>query len=127
MIWVVTDQSHTKDELLPLVAGRGYEAVHIDCVDDVRKRAKFARPALMVIDCGVAESFALVSALRAEPWTRDLPLIMFATANPEYRDEALARGADAFVVKRSLDWAELLPEIERLVGPPPGPLHPQRG
>jgi CheY-like chemotaxis protein len=82
---------------------------------------------LLVIDCGVPESFELVSAVREEPFTRDIPLVMFATANEAFRDEAMARGADAFVLKRSMDWAELLPEIERLAGPAPGRPHPRRG
>ena len=36
------------------------------------------------------------------------------------------RGADAFVLKGSLDWADLLTEIERFVGPPPGVPDDQR-
>jgi CheY-like chemotaxis protein len=126
MIWIVTDEPLTKDELLPLVKERGYEAAHVDCVEDVRKRAKFARPALLIIDCGVRDSFALVTAMREEPLTRDIPLVMFTTSNDAFREEAISRGADAFVLKRSLDWAELLEEIERLAGPAPGLDHPRR-
>lgn len=123
MIWIVTDQPLMKDELVELVRRRGYDAAHIDCVDDVIKRAKFARPSLLIIDCSVRQSFALVSEMRAEPFTRNIPLVMFATSHEEFRAEAMSRGADAFVLKQSLDWGELLPEIERLVGPAPGPRH----
>lgn len=120
MIWVVTDGSKTRDELVPLVESRGYTAEHIECVTDVPHRAMFRKPALMIIDCGVQGSFDLLSAMHADPRTQPIPLIMFATSELAPRDEALARGADAFVQKRSLDWAELFPEIQRLAGPPPG-------
>lgn len=126
MIWVVTDEPKTRNELVHLVRGRGYEAAPVDCVEDVPKRAKFARPALLVIDCGVGDSFELVTAMRADAFTRPVPLVMFATSNEAYHEEALSRGADAFVLKRSLDWAELLPEIERLIGPPTNPRRPGR-
>src|SRR4051794_36369303 len=123
MIWVVADHPPTKVELVPLVQGKGYEAAHIDCVDDVPKRAKFRRPALLIIDCSVKGSFDLISIMREDPFTKQIPLIMFATSNEDFREEAMRRGAEAFVLKRSLDWGELLPEIQRLAGPPPGAKH----
>jgi len=36
-----------------------------------------------------------------------------------WRDRALAAGADAFVTKGGLDWAELLENIHNFVGAPP--------
>lgn len=120
MIWVVTDVSHTKDELIPLIEKRGYTARHIDCVSDVTKMAKFSRPALLILDCGIANSSDLVTKIRADPQMVKLPLVMFTTSNEDHRVEAMSRGADAFVLKRSMDWAELLHEIIRFVGPPPG-------
>lgn len=120
MIWVVTDEATTRDELTGLLRSKGYVAEHVECVDDVPKRALFRCPSAMVIDCTVQGSFDLVSAMRAEPRTCQVGLIMFATGDPQYRVEALARGADAFVLKQTLDWAELFPEIQRLAGPPPG-------
>jgi len=125
MIWVVTDHEITRDDLLRLVQARGYAAHHIDCVEDVASRAKFSRPALLIIDCGLQGSFDLVTTMRGDAFTRQIPLVMFATSNEEFRKEAMRRGADAFVPKRSLDWAELLVEVERLVGPPPGLAHPR--
>lgn len=121
MIWVVTNVEKTRDELVSILQAKGYVAEHIACVDGVPDRALFRCPALMIIDCTVEGSFDLVSAMRAEPRTCTVPLIVFATSDPSHQAEALARGADAFILKRTLDWAELLPAIVNLVGPPPGP------
>ena len=119
MIWVVSEGSRTRDELVPLLEARRYAVTHLDCADNVPHQAMFRRPALIIVDCGVHGSLDLVSTLRGDPRTQPIPLIMFATSELITRDEALARGADAFVQKRSLDWAELFPEIQRLGGPPP--------
>ena len=118
MIWIVTDHPQTKDDLHHLIAGRGYPAEYVDCAHNVPNEAKFRRPMLLVLDCALRESFNLVTAMRTDPVTQPIPLVMFSAADKRDQAEALARGADAFILKQSLDWAELLTEIERLAGPP---------
>ncbi len=43
---------------------------------------------------------------------------MFSAFDGSLRDQALAAGVDAYVVKASLDWSDLRKEIVRLAGPP---------
>jgi two-component system alkaline phosphatase synthesis response regulator PhoP len=118
MIWIVTDHHRTRSALVPLIAAKGYAVAEIDCGDEVLKRIPFQDPALIVIDCGMPDSFATLTKIRAH-LRRRIPVVMFSTSDANHKAEALLRGADGYVAKGSLDWVELLAEIARLAGPPP--------
>jgi CheY-like chemotaxis protein len=120
MIWVVTSHAQTREALVPLVAAKGYEVAGVECGDEVVKRARFRKPTLVIIDCALPDSFDLLARIRAEPVARETPLVMFSIDDDDVREKALLKGADAYVPKGSLDWAELLMEIHRYAGPPAG-------
>jgi hypothetical protein len=46
---------------------------------------------------------------------------MFSIDDQNLKDRALLAGANAYVPKGSMDWAELLVEVARYAGEPPGP------
>jgi CheY-like chemotaxis protein len=119
MILVVTDHRRTREILAPLVAAKGYKVAEIECGDELLKRVRFQVPSLVVLDCGMPDSFEMIAKVRAEPRTFSIPVIMFTNASEDLREKALLKGADAYVPKGSLDWAELLAEIQRFAGPPP--------
>lgn len=121
MIWVVTNHHGTRQSLVPLIAARGYQVVELDCGGEVVKRVRFQTPALIIIDCGVTDSFEMLSTIRGEARSRPIPIVMFSIDDQDLKDRALLAGADAYVPKGSLDWAELLVEIVRFAGSPPGP------
>jgi two-component system alkaline phosphatase synthesis response regulator PhoP len=120
MIWVVTDHHPTRQDLVPLIVARGYEVEEIDCGDEVPKRVRFRTPSLVILDCGMNGSFDTLASIRAESRQRRIPVVMFSNGGESLREKALMKGADAFVQKGSLDWAELLIEVARFVGPPRG-------
>lgn len=120
MIWVVTSHHGTRQSLVPLVAGKGYPVEEFDCGDEVLKRVRFQTPALIIIDCGIADSFDMLKAIRGETRSRAIPVVMFSIDDQDLKDKALLAGADAYVPKGSLDWAELLVEVVRFAGPPAG-------
>jgi CheY-like chemotaxis protein len=120
MIWVVTDHHPTRQELVPLIAAEGYEVSEVECGDELLKRIRFQRPVLVILDCGMRDSFETLETIRREQRGRPLPVVMFSTGGEDLKEKALLRGADAFVRKGSLDWAELLVEVVRFAGPPPG-------
>ena len=124
MIWVVTDHPQTRQALAPLIASKGYETAEMDCGGEALRRLRFQRPALIIIDCAVPDSFEMLKMLRGDARARSTPVLMFSIDDQNLMNQALLAGADAYVPKGSLDWAELLVEVVRLAGPPPGTQKP---
>ena len=119
MIWVITDHHDTRVVLVPLIVKVGYRVTEIDCGEHVVKRIQFQWPRLFIIDCALPDGFELIAKIRADHRARSIPIVMFSTGSENFKDKALLLGADAYVPKGSLDWAELLAEIGRFAGPPP--------
>ncbi|MCK6477498.1 MAG: response regulator [Phycisphaerales bacterium] len=119
MIWVVTNNRRTRHTLVPLIAAKGYTTLDLDCGDEVPRRMQFQIPSLVIIDCGMPDSFKTLAELRAQPNSHVVPVVMFSDDAPGHRERALLGGANAFVEKGTLDWAELLAEVTRFAGPPP--------
>ena len=118
MIWVVSDHQETRDALVPLIAAIQYQVAAIDCGDEVVKRLRFQITSLIIVDCGLPDSFHLIAKIRSHPRSATTPIVMFSTDSQDLKEKALLRGADAYVPKGSLDWAELLDEVRRFAGPP---------
>ncbi|MFO0858983.1 MAG: response regulator [Phycisphaerales bacterium] len=118
MIWVVTNHAATRQSLAPLIAAKGYQVADFDCSDEVHRRLRFQAPALIVIDCGLPDGFETLGKIRSEPRATPIPVVMFSIDNQNLKERALLSGADGYVPKGSLDWAELLAEVVRFAGPP---------
>ncbi len=118
MIWVVTDHEQTRKSLAELIGAKGYAVQEVECGDDVTKRIRFRQPALIVLDCGIPNSFDLLQSIRKDARFGRLPVVMFSANNDGLRQRALLMGADAYVARGSLDWAELLTEVMHFAGPP---------
>jgi CheY-like chemotaxis protein len=121
MIWIFSDNAQTRQSLVPLIAARGYPVNVHECGDEVQAFLRVKIPLLVIIDCGMPDSFKVLAHIRAEPRSRSVAVVMFSIADEDLREEALLRGADAYVPKGSLDWAELLVEVVRFAGRPPAP------
>jgi len=117
MIWIVTSEESTRTPLVALIRRKGYAVAEIECGDDVHTRLQFRIPQLIIIDCGMPDSFATLKKFKADPRSMRIPAIMFTTDDHDCRDQSLLMGADGYVPKGSLDWHELLQEIVRLIGP----------
>ena len=118
MLWVVTDHAETRTSLVPLIASKQYEVAEIECGDEVRKRIQFQAPTLVIIDCAMPDSFDMLAIIRAQPRQKPIPIIMFSKDDEHLKEKALLQGANAYVPKGSMDWAELLLEVVRFAGPP---------
>lgn len=118
MIWVVTEHPETRQSLASLLSKKGYQAAEIECGDEVLRRARFQEPKTIILDCGVKDSFEMLKALRAEQKARNVPVVMFSIDDQNLKEKALLSGADAYVPKGSMDWAELLQEVVRFAGKP---------
>jgi len=118
MIWVVCDDQATCTTLAGLIKTKGYEVHGIVCGDDFRKHIRFQTPELVIIDCGIADAFEMIRDVRGQRRAQPTAVIVFSRDELNLREKALAHGADAYVPKGSLDWAELLDEIQKFARPP---------
>jgi CheY-like chemotaxis protein len=119
MILIVASHPHTRDAILSLVAAKNYPIAAIDCGNEILTRLRFQPPALIILDCDLSDSFDMLTHIRADPRGNAIPILMYSETGTNLREKALAQGANAFITKGSLDWAELLTEITRFLGPPP--------
>ena len=117
MIWVVTDDHAARAALAGLIAAKGYTVGELECGGDLVQRARFRPPSLIILDCAFLDSFGMLKAIRTDAATRAVPVIMFSVDDQDLRDKALLAGADAYVPKGSMDWAELLIEVSRYANP----------
>ena len=120
MIWVVTNHHVTRQSLATLILSKGYAVAELECGDEVLRRIRTQMPAIIVLDCGVTDSFDMLKCIRNDPRACTVPVIMFSIDDQNLKDKALLAGANAYVPKGSLDWAELLTEVIRFAGPPKG-------
>lgn len=118
MILITASDHSTRDAILLLLTDRGYPARAIDCGDELFKYLRFQSIALIILDCDLKDSFEQLAKLRADARTHNLPIIMYSHTGTDVRTLALQKGASAFVAKGSLDWAEILTDVTRLIGPP---------
>jgi DNA-binding response OmpR family regulator len=118
MVLLVAGHPETRDALTPLISANGFEVKALDCDDAVIPFVQFQKPSIVILDCGLHHSFRLMEHIRSEPRVCTTPVIMFSVDDENVREKALLKGADAYVPKGSLDWAELLTEISRFAGPP---------
>ncbi len=95
-----------------LEAGDGVEALNI---------ARAERPALLLLDVNMPEldGFEVCRALKADPATRDIVVVMLtALAQPTDRERGIAAGADGFFTKPFSPLA-LLEKVEEVLGDDP--------
>jgi CheY-like chemotaxis protein len=119
MILVVASHPATRDTLASLVSAKGYPVTALDCGEEVLKWVRFRSPSLLILDCDLEENFETLAKVRAEKRIAPVPVVMYSESDANLREKALGKGAHAFVPKGSLDWAEIMTEINRFVGPPP--------
>ncbi len=95
-----------------LEASDGVEALNI---------ARVERPALLLLDVNMPEldGFEVCRALKADPATRDIVVVMLtALAQPTDRERGIAAGADGFFTKPFSPLA-LLEKVEEVLGDDP--------
>lgn len=69
------------------------------------------------VDMPRLDGFELTRRIKADPKTRDLPVVLVtALDSPEQQELGLDAGADAYLLKRTFDQRVLLETIQRLVG-----------
>ena len=118
-IWVVDDQPDVSRAMVALLRQAGHrgtaflsgEAALTQLVSDI--------PDLMILDVMMPglDGFAVLRAVRDNPRTARLPVIMFsAVADPSRIAHAMERGATDYWVKASFDFGQLEERISQHLG-----------
>lgn len=126
MILIVDDHRDSRDVLARLFSLDGYET---RTAPDGRAALNFLEsnaPQLIILDYSMPEldGLAVIQFVRHDPRYAAIPIIMFSANEGHLRHAALDAGANAYVVKASMDWIRLREEVTRLIGPgKPAPLN----
>jgi CheY-like chemotaxis protein len=117
MILVVDDHDDTRYVLLKLLKSSGYEAIGVRDGAQALLFLKTHRPKMVILDCHMPclDGFGVLRAVRSDAALADLPVFMFS-ADAAAEAQSLRLGAQEFILKGSLDWAQVAGAIEKHVG-----------
>ncbi len=110
-VLVVDDSEVSRDLVAGTLRQQGYEVREAVNGQEALQQARERPPALVVTDLEmpICDGFALLSALRADPTLRDVPVIVLSTRGSDQdKQRAAALGADAYLVKTEFQEATLL-------------------
>jgi CheY-like chemotaxis protein len=129
MILIVDDHADTRSALVQILTLEGYEARGVGTGAEALLFLSRFKPRLVILDYSMPgmNGMEVLMAIRHDARHAAIPVIMFsAHATGEVRDQALKAGANAYVIKASLDWMELHRMVAEFAGPTtaPQPLPP---
>jgi DNA-binding response OmpR family regulator len=115
-ILLADDDEQVQRAVSRVAAKRGYEVIRVTTGGDVVSRAIETKPELVVLDISFpdADGRDILSALKAEPRTAKIPVLVWSARDPESdRKIALGLGAEDYVEKT--DAQDLLRKIQRVL------------
>ena len=114
MVLVVDDHNDTRHVLVRLLKSSGYEAVGVADGNQALLFLQTHRPKLIILDCHMPclDGFGVLRAVRDHAEWVHTPVLMFS-ADPASEGQALRSGANGFILKGSLDWAQVSEAVER--------------
>ena len=121
MILVVDDHDDTRHVLIKLLNASGYEAIGVCDGAQALLFLKTHRPRLIILDCHMPclNGFEVLQVIRSDAALVDLPVLMFS-ADRAAEGPSLRQGAQGFILKGSLDWAQVLAAVEKHTHCPAG-------
>jgi len=123
MILVVDDHEDMRCVLVRTLALDGYKSVAVSSGFEALLYLRAHKPRLILLDYNMPDMDGLMffSEVRKDHRLHDVPVIMFTADDGPAREKAMKLGVDAYIIKGSMDWAELRREIARLAGPGTSP------
>ena len=112
LVMLVDDSKMVRVKSSRLLASHGFQVVTaVDGVDAL-KQLETCCPDLLItdVDMPALDGFGLVNALRGNPRTRHIPLVMITSAEDRHREEALRIGV-GLVMGKPYDEAALIAHI----------------
>ena len=92
----------------------GYEVIAAVDGEDALEKARHEQPALILLDVMMPklDGFEVLARLQADPATHDIPVIMLSNLGDDTAvEQAIGRGARAFLVKSSVRPDELAAKV----------------
>lgn len=119
-VLVVDDEEMTRDLLRLMLKGTGFTIHEAEDGYIALEQVAACKPDIMILDVMMPglDGLAVCRALRAQPQTADLPVIMLsAKTTPTAIQEGLDAGADKYLTK-PVGFKELLSNIQEVLGQP---------
>ena len=124
-VLIVDDNVDICRVLARLVRAAGHDADHVlggqealDYLQACLLQAKL--PDMMILDIMMprVDGFDVLRAVRNDPRTAELPVIMFTAAGDgAFRERAMSQGANGFWVKGTLDIAQITQQLSTHLAP----------
>ncbi len=117
-VLVVDDHADTRVLMQRLLKLDGYSSAAVDSAGAALTYLAASMPRLIITDFNMPgmDGLQLLIALRADERFQRMPVIMFSAMSGNIRELSLSRGANAFIPKSTLDWAQIRVEVIRLIG-----------
>jgi CheY-like chemotaxis protein len=106
--------------MIRLLGSLGYPAAGFASGAEALAHMRDAKPALVMLDYQMPAMNGLdvLQAMKADATLRDVPVMMRTASEGAIQSAATRAGADAYILKGSLDVAQLEKDLARLIGPP---------
>lgn len=116
-VLIVEDSEGAAEALARLVRRAGLQADRAATGEGALAYLRQFTPDLVVCDLMMPhlDGLGVLRAVRADPRTADLPVLVYSAAGDPAREPALDAGATAFCVKGSLDPEQLIAQIAALI------------
>jgi two-component system cell cycle response regulator DivK len=117
-ILVVEDNARNRKLLRTILRFRGFEVIECEDGTPSLELARKHRPALVLMDIElpVMDGITALGRLRADPETRDIPVVaVTASVTPGEREKVTAAGFSAYVAK-PIDVNSFGELVDRLIG-----------
>jgi CheY-like chemotaxis protein len=116
-VLIVEDAENAADALARLIRRAGFQADRAANGEGAVAYLRQIVPDLVVCDLMMPhlDGLGVLRAVRADPRTADLPVLIYSAAGDAAREPALAAGATAFYVKGSLDPEQLIAQMAVLM------------
>ncbi len=117
LILIVEDNEKNRKLLRDLLQVKGYKTIESETAEEGIRLAQESQPALILMDIQLPgmDGITALKRLRAEPKTRDIPVIaVTASAMTNKRETMLAEGFDGYQTK-PISINDFLEEVRRVL------------
>ncbi len=117
LVLIVEDNEKNRKLVRDLLQVKGYKTIESETAEEGIRLAQESRPALILMDIQLPgiDGITALKRLRAEPETREIPVIaVTASAMTNKREAMLVEGFDGYQTK-PLSIMDFLAEVERVL------------
>ncbi len=117
LILIVEDNETNRKLVRDVLQVKGYKTIETETAEEGIRLAQESQPALILMDIQLPgmDGITALKRLRAEPKTRDIPVIaVTASAMTNKRETMLAEGFDGYQTK-PLSIKDFLEEVQRVL------------